>query len=178
MTDITESGSTQKLDGVQFSNMSFRPKTTFKKAIILDRDGTLNPMNTRSDGTKGAPWELKDFHITSEAIKACELLKFHGYALLVATNQPDLGAGLTFQVLRDMNVMMKNYLKVDDILMAHERGSVYYKPCNGMLEDFISKYELDRNQTWMVGDHEKDIIAGFRSSLKTIFIGSRYEQRA
>ena len=170
MGDLQSLGSSQKIDGVFMTNLPYQFKKKYEKSIILDRDGVLNNLVTRSDGTKGAPWDIKDFHITTEAIKACEILRFHGYLLLVATNQPDLGSGLTLESLNEMNIMMKNYLKVDDILCAHKRGDNYYKPNNGMLEEYVQKYELDRNKSWMVGDKEKDIIAGKKSNLKTILI--------
>ena len=158
------------------TTLPYKPKTTFKKAVFFDRDGTLNDIVTREDGTKGAPWNMKDFKIKPEALKACELLRYQGYGIFVVSNQPDLGKGLAWQTLRDMNSMLKNYLKVNDILAAPERGSSYYKPNNGMIEDLIEKYEVDRKCSWMVGDSEKDIIAGSKSELKTIFIGSLYKK--
>ena len=68
MADLNTLGSNQKLDGVFMTSLKYVNQKRCDKAVILDRDGTLTPMNTRSDGTKGAPGDIKDFHITTEAI--------------------------------------------------------------------------------------------------------------
>jgi len=43
-----------------------------------------------------------------------------------------------------------------------------------MIEFLIKKHKLDRRECWIIGDRWKDIVAGRRSHLNTIFIGDIY----
>lgn len=57
---------------------------------------------------------------------------------------------------------------IDNVYCAQERSTEYYKPNNGMIEHFIKKYDLNRDECVLVGDTWKDIVAGHKSKLKTI----------
>jgi histidinol phosphatase-like enzyme len=43
-----------------------------------------------------------------------------------------------------------------------------------MLEHFIEKYNIDRENSYIIGDRWKDIVPGFNSKLNTIFVGADY----
>jgi histidinol phosphatase-like enzyme len=60
-------------------------------------------------------------------------------------------------------------LGIDDIVVAYDRKSVDYKPNNGMIEKTLLKYNLNRDECILIGDTWKDIVAGFKSNLKTIY---------
>ena len=64
-----------------------------RPAVFLDRDGTLNAQVVR-DGKPYAPERLEDFRLLEGTPEACRALKAAGFALVVATNQPDVGRGL------------------------------------------------------------------------------------
>ena len=58
----------------------------------MDRDGTLNVQVMR-DGNPIAPATVDEFHLFPGVHEACRKLHDAGFALVVATNQPDVGRG-------------------------------------------------------------------------------------
>lgn len=144
------------------------------KAIFLDRDGVLNYL-VDHHGEMTAPWHIDEFEIIDGAKEAVDIFKKMGYYTFVVTNQPDVNDG--YLPLMHLNIMTKicqNYIGVDSVLCAHERGSAWYKPNNGMIETFIRDYNIDRGSSYIVGDRWKDIVAGHKSKLTTMFVGDRY----
>ena len=73
-----------------------------------------------------------------------------------------------------MSRMLKAWLRIDEVYIAYERGSAWYKPNNGMIETLIRMYKVDRSQSYIIGDRWKDIVPGHKSKLTTIFIGKEY----
>lgn len=145
-----------------------------KRAVFLDRDGVINHLIKHGDEYT-APWSLSEFKFIDFAKEAISLIKALGYTTLVVTNQPDVNDGkLAASELELMNKMILNWLPVDDIFCAYERNSKFYKPNNGMIEFFVSKYNIDRGNSYLIGDRWKDIVAGHKSKLTTIYIGNEY----
>jgi D-glycero-D-manno-heptose 1,7-bisphosphate phosphatase len=144
------------------------------RAVFFDRDGVINCLVDR-DGEMTAPWHVNEFNLFTGVRAAIDLVKTNNYMTFVVTNQPDVVDGkLPKRHLDLMHRMVKSWLCVDDILVAYERGSAWYKPNNGMLETFIKHYNIDRVSSYIIGDRWKDIVAGHRSGLSTIFIGQEY----
>ena len=46
----------------------------------------------------------------------------------------------------------------------------------GAIEKAAAKYDVDMEASWMVGDHERDIIAGTRAGLRTIRLAPKATQ--
>ena len=44
------------------------------------------------------------------------------------------------------------------------------KPKNGMIKKILGKYDIDSSRSWMVGDTDRDMIAGKMTGLKTILV--------
>jgi len=142
-----------------------------KKAIFFDRDGVLNHL-VNHDGQMTAPWHIDEFRFIEGAADAVELANDMGYLSLVVTNQPDVYDGkLSIHHLKMMMKMCIQWLNAADALVAFERGSAWYKPNNGMLETLIRGYNIDRGQSYIIGDRWKDIVAGHKSKLTTIYVG-------
>lgn len=145
------------------------------KAVFLDRDGVLNDLIPRDNGQRTAPWHIDEFKIKPHARDAVQLIKSVGYKTIVVTNQPDVNDGyLSADHLNLMNKLIKNWIGVDEIMCAYERNTPLYKPNNGMIEFFISKYKIDRDGSFLIGDRWKDIVAGQKSNLSTIYLGKEY----
>lgn len=149
------------------------------RAVFFDRDGVLNRLvnHRNSDGNDEmtAPWHVNEFDLVIGARAAIDHVKTNDYMTFVVTNQPDVVDGkLPKKHLDLMHRMIKSWLRVDDVLVAYERGSAWYKPNNGMLETLIKQYNIDRVSSYIIGDRWKDIVAGHRSGLSTIFIGQEY----
>ena len=124
----------------------------------------------RSDGQYTAPWSLDEFEWIDGAEQAIDFFKQLGYNVYVVTNQPDVyDEKLKIEDLAAMNVMLK-LAGVDKVLCSLERGSAWYKPNNGMIETICKERKVDRTNSYIVGDRWKDIVAGKKSELTTIYV--------
>ena len=146
------------------------------KAVIFDRDGVLNKLvwhEVKQAFT--APWTLDEFEIMSESRQQVQRCRKAGFLGLCVTNQPDVyDHHLHMCDLFAMTLRIYD-LGIVDVRSALERDTQYYKPNNGIVEDFICDYSIARQSSYIVGDSWKDIVCGHRSQLKTIYIGNQYE---
>lgn len=142
--------------------------------VFLDRDGVINELVLRNTPDYPAqfytaPWKDHEFKFIDGAILAICKLKSIGMRVIVATNQPDVNDGhMSIETLHKFNQKLID-IGVDDVACALDRTSTDYKPGNGMLESMIAKYNIDRKHAFFVGDRWKDIVAGHRSGLRTIY---------
>lgn len=159
----------------RFPSKTSNQQNKVVKAVFFDRDGVLNPLVERLDGSFTAPWDINEFRFIDAANIAVDIVKKVGYNTYVVTNQPDVHDGyLTRSDLDIMNRMVTKWLGIDEVVCAFQRNTDYYKPNNGMIESLIEKYNIDRGQSYIIGDRWKDIVAGHKSKLSTIFIGEEY----
>jgi D-glycero-D-manno-heptose 1,7-bisphosphate phosphatase len=145
-------------------------------ACFFDRDGVVNELITRDDGRKTSPWNLSELKYIPKIQEAVMKVKLLGFSTFIVTNQPGVVDGdMSLQELAEININMQKYLGVVDIKTALYRESENYKPNGGMIASLIKQYNIDRNKSYMIGDRWKDIVAGYREGLTTIFIGNKYE---
>jgi D-glycero-D-manno-heptose 1,7-bisphosphate phosphatase len=155
--------------------MALRP------AVFLDRDGTLNVQVVR-DGKPYAPVRLDDFKIIEGVPEACRALKAAGFALVVATNQPDVGRGeVPREVIESMHVLLLQQIpEIDRVEVCYDPGrgekSQRRKPEPGMLLDAAAAIGIDLGLSWMVGDRWRDVECGKRAGVKTVFIDCGYAE--
>ena len=64
------------------------------KAIFLDRDGVINK-SVVIDGVPRPPYKIDEIQLLEGVQEAVKLLRFHGYEIVVITNQPDVARGTT-----------------------------------------------------------------------------------
>jgi D-glycero-D-manno-heptose 1,7-bisphosphate phosphatase len=62
---------------------------------------------------------------------------------------------------------------LDDLYFCpyHENfdsASLTRKPGSLLIEKAAAKYKVNMAESWMIGDHERDVTAGIRAGLKTI----------
>jgi histidinol phosphatase-like enzyme len=144
------------------------------KSIFFDRDGVINNL-VKYDKEFVAPKYFDDFVLKQNSEEAFQLMKDNGFLTFIVTNQPDVvHNGMDIKELIKIKKFLFETLVVDDIFEAMVRGSKFYKPNNGMVEYFIEKYKIDRNQSYLIGDRWKDIVCGNSSGLTTVFIGNEY----
>lgn len=150
-----------------------------KPAVFLDRDGTLNIQLVR-DGKPYAPERTEDFRLYDGTPEACRALKAAGFALVVATNQPDVGRGLVAQgVIEAMHARLLELIpEIDRVEVSYDPGkgevAPRRKPGPGMLLDAAKALNLDLTQSWMVGDRWRDIECGKNAGVRTVFIDYGY----
>lgn len=146
------------------------------RAVFFDRDGTLNPLIPRGD-IMTAPWTIEEFEIFEYAKDAVDMVKNMGYNTYIVTNQPDLMDEKMSDIdLQIMCEVLTNTLEIDDIAIAFERGDAYYKPNTGMIDDLVEEYDIDKSDSWFIGDTWKDIACANRSGIRSIYVGSKPEE--
>jgi D-glycero-D-manno-heptose 1,7-bisphosphate phosphatase len=152
-----------------------------RPAVFLDRDGTLNVQVVR-DGKPYPPQAVAEFRLFAEVPAACRELKAAGYALVVVTNQPDVGRGDQSQaVVEAMHARLRTLVpEIEHVEACYDPGrgepSRRRKPEPGMVLDAARDLGLDLGRSWMVGDRWRDIDCGRRAGVRTIFIDFGYAE--
>ena len=153
-----------------------------KKAIFLDRDGTINV-------EKDYIYKSEDLVFEEGTIDALKTFKNLGYILIVVSNQSGIARGYFKE--EDLNIfnnnmneiLKKNGVEITEFYCCphHPDGIGEYKkvcecrkPNNKMIEDAIKKYNIDREKSYMIGDKTSDIGAGLKSNLKTVLVKTGY----
>ena len=148
-----------------------------KPAIFLDRDGVINHNDVRN-GRPYAPTSVVDFQILPGVPEAVAALHKAGYLIIVATNQPDVGAGRqTRDVVDAMHKKMRQTVYVDDIEVCYhvdQDNCNCRKPKPGMLLNAIKRHGIDVKKSWMIGDRWRDVDAGKAAGCRTVFIDYGY----
>lgn len=148
-------------------------------AVFLDRDGTINP----DPGYIDSPDKFKLFPGVCEAVRA---LNEGGYRVFVVTNQSGIGRGLfSEEELREVHNKMVRLFEAGGAVIDRVYFSPYFseaavekyrrnprdrKPGTGMLRRAAKEFNLDLEQSWMVGDRPGDIVAGHRAGCRTILV--------
>jgi D-glycero-D-manno-heptose 1,7-bisphosphate phosphatase len=148
-------------------------------AVFLDRDGVLNRAVVRA-GRPHPPASVADLEIVPEAAAALERLKELGFTLIAVTNQPDVARGLqSRETVEAINCEIRAALPLDDLLVCfhdEEEQCPCRKPRPGLLLRGAEAHGLDLAASFMVGDRWKDIAAGQRAGVRTVFIDCDYAE--
>lgn len=148
-----------------------------RKAAFLDRDGVIN-RNLVRNGRPYAPVAFEDFVILPGVREATRALRQAGYLVIVATNQPDVGAGQqSREVIDAMHDLARRELEIDDIEVCfHVEGDNCdcRKPKPGMILRAARKHGIDLARSWMIGDRWRDVEAGQAAGCRTVFVNYDY----
>jgi D-glycero-D-manno-heptose 1,7-bisphosphate phosphatase len=142
------------------------------KCVFLDRDGVLN--EDRVDYV----YRMDDLIVLEGVTDALQALKHAGYLLIVITNQSGIAKGIytpqevhtIHQHLQAISGNALDALYFSPYHPQYDTESLTRKPGSLMIERAIARHEIDVAQSWMIGDAERDIIAGKRAGLRTIQI--------
>ena len=150
------------------------------KCLVLDRDGVLNKLLIRPDGSTDSPMNLSEIEVFYWIPRILKTINSLGYNLVIATNQPAAAKGKISKneiINIHNNIVMIAESNGAKILSSHicfhraEDLCNCRKPKTGLLEEIFSQYHFDKAKSWMVGDRATDIIAGSSFGLKTILLG-------
>ena len=151
-----------------------------RKAVFLDRDGTLNERPPRACYIE----RPEDFVWLPGAKEAVRLLNEAGYLVLLVTNQPGLARGqLTEDTLAAIHEKMEADLRragarIDRIYMCPHNwddGCFCRKPQPGMLYEAQREYDLDLPKDCVLfGDDERDIEAATRADCRGVLVTDSY----
>lgn len=154
-----------------------------RPAVFLDRDGTLNAPVVRA-GKPYPPATVDEFRLLDGVAEGCARLKAAGYALVVVTNQPDVGRGTTPQATVEAIHRRLGELvpQIDLIQVCYHGGSDYGQPCQcrkpkpAMVLEAAAQLQLDLSRSWMVGDRWRDVDCGHAAGCRTIFLDWGYAE--
>ncbi len=151
--------------------MSGRP------AVFLDRDGVINRAVIR--GSRPYPPDrLEDLELLPGVVEAAMALRAAGFALVVATNQPDVATGRQCrEVVEAMHDRIRALVPLDAIKVCYHTdadGCNCRKPRPGMLLEAAAEWSVDLAESFMVGDRWRDISAGCAAGCRTILVGDGY----
>jgi D-glycero-D-manno-heptose 1,7-bisphosphate phosphatase len=143
--------------------------------VFFDRDGIVN----RSPGPGYVlDWDAFAFEPAFPRILRAVLDK--GYVAVVVTNQRGVALGLmSAETLETIHARMRRALReehgldlLDVLACTHEKdGCDCRKPAPGMLLAAARRHHLDLAQSWMIGDHARDVEAGRRAGCRTVRVG-------
>lgn len=159
--------------------------SNLKRAVFLDRDGTLNVQVVR-DAKPYPPATVEDFRLYPDAVASCQKLKAAGFVLVIVTNQPDVGRGTQSQaVVEAMHARLRQLIpELDRIEVCYAPGQGQphpenrrRKPAPGMLLDAAAALGLDLARSWMVGDRYGDVEAGHAAGCRSIFLDWGYAEK-
>jgi D-glycero-D-manno-heptose 1,7-bisphosphate phosphatase len=150
-----------------------------RRAVFLDRDGVLNRAFRDAAGTLRPPSSPAAFELLEGAAEACARLRAAGFVLVVATNQPDVARGTQERdVVEQINAALRRVLPLDAVFTCYhddEDDCACRKPLPGMLIAAAEELGILLEQSFMVGDRERDVEAGRRAGCRTVLVG---EERA
>lgn len=143
------------------------------KAIFFDRDGVLNKLVKR-DGGYYSPLYFRNFEINHEAKSIISNLKSLNYLNIVISNQPDIARNrMNINELEMMTDYLKSEMYIDDIFYCmhdDKANCLCRKPKTGLFLEAKTKWNIDFNKSFFVGDTWRDLDAGKNMAFKTIIL--------
>lgn len=155
------------------------PPAGLSKAVFLDRDKTL----IFDPGYLADPAGVR---LLPNAARGLGRLAEAGYKLIVVTNQSGIARGLlTEDALAAVHAELHRQLAAEGVRLdaiyfcpfhpeatidRYRLDSDDRKPGPGMLLRAAGELRLDLPRSWMIGDSDRDILAGRRAGCRTILI--------
>lgn len=142
-----------------------------KKAVFLDRDGTLND-------DQGFVHKIEDFKLLPGVIEGLKLLQ-ENFIFIIITNQPGLGLKLyTKEDFYNFNNYLITKLNVEGIKIEKtyfcqhkvEDKCDCRKPKTFFIEKCVIEFDIDLNASWVIGDHPSDVQLGINAGCNTVYL--------
>lgn len=158
-----------------------------KKAVFCDRDGVLNKMIYREVRKEYEPphttEELKFF---DNVFDGFYMLQDSGFEIFIVSNQPDYAKGKAeYKDILSVSEEFKRIIESNGIKIReyyycfHHPNAVIdslrikcecRKPGTKFVEEAISKYDIEREKSFFIGDRNSDILCGKKAGLRTILV--------
>ena len=149
------------------------------KNIFLDRDGIINEIILR-DNVVTSPRKIDEFIFRDEIFDFFEAIERESKMIFVVTNQPELSRGLLpLNELEEMHRKIEKELSIDEIIFCphdnhHNCGC--RKPKPGMINSMHEKYNLNKHESILFGDSEKDIGAANAAKIDGVLLKTTYNK--
>jgi D-glycero-D-manno-heptose 1,7-bisphosphate phosphatase len=149
------------------------------KVAFLDRDGVINKEINYLH-------KICDFKYTYNCIAGLKRLNEVGYEIIIVTNQAGIAKGyyteFDYQVLTNwyLSDIEKSGVRILDVFHCphHPEGIVkdlsYHcncrKPSSGMILEACDKYNIDLDNSLMIGDKATDLESALNAGINNVFL--------
>jgi len=155
-----------------------------RRGVFLDRDGVINKPVVR-EGRPYPPAEAGDFELYEDVAAGCARREAAGYLLVVVTNQPDVARGTqTRAAVEAMHRKMLEALpQIAGVEICWHAGADRGDSCDcrkpepGMVLRAAKAFDLDLDQSFLIGDRWRDVDCGYRAGCRTVFIDRDYSEQ-
>lgn len=145
------------------------------RAIILDRDGTINI-------DYGYVHEINKFKFIDGAIEGLKILNDLGYILIIITNQSGIARGY-FELADYENLnkymldsLSKAGIKINKVYMCphkEEDNCNCRKPKLALFYQAIDEFNIDTRKSYVIGDKERDLAICNNENIKGILLSNK-----
>jgi len=155
------------------------PQILKNKALFLDRDGVINI-------DYGHVGKVEDFHFIEKIFDICQVAQNKGYLIIIITNQAGIAKGKYSEeqfleltkwmenqfLLKGIKIAKTYYCPyhIDAVIEKYRQDSYDRKPNPGMILRAIKEFNIDPQNSILIGDKESDIQAGNLASIKNNFL--------
>ena len=155
-----------------------------KKAIFLDRDGTII-------ADKGFVHKGEDLELLPGAAQAIKMAKEAGFLVVVITNQSGVARGyFSEEDVKTLNhhlnrILAREGARVDAFyycphhpeatVKAYRQVCSCRKPQPGLLLLAAKELGIDLSRSWMIGDSPRDVEAGKQAGCRTILLNEEID---
>ncbi len=145
-----------------------------QKALFLDRDGVINV-------EKDYLYKINDFEFIDGIIDLCKYYQNLGFIIVVVTNQS--GIARAYYTENDFHILTswmieefsKNNIKIQKVYFCPHHPDINgkcscRKPEPGMLLQAAKEFDIDLENSILIGDKQRDIDAAYNAGLKTAYL--------
>ncbi len=155
-----------------------------KKAIFLDKDGTL---------IKDIPYNIKPefIELQPDLINGLKKLQAAGFIFVIVSNQSGVARGYFREnalikvesriraLLRSQDLYLEGFYYCphhpEGYLAAYRKNCLCRKPAPGMFFEAAREIDINLYQSWMIGDILDDVEAGNRAGCRSVLINNGHE---
>jgi len=161
--------------------MNSSAKMSKRKALFLDRDGTINI-------EKGYVFRIEDFEFHPQIFEIVKEYQQQEFLIFIVTNQSGIARGFytdsDFQKLSDwmVNQFQSRGINITKIYYCPHHPDFTgdcncRKPKPGMFLQAIDEFNLDPSECVLIGDRKSDILAGENAGIgKKLLIQDIYNE--
>ncbi|MDP6522645.1 MAG: HAD family hydrolase [Kiritimatiellia bacterium] len=145
-----------------------------RKCVFFDRDGIVN----QSPGP-GYVERWEDFVLLPEFVDVLRAVTDMGFDAVIVSNQRGIARGIldrgeVERIHENLQRVLNNEYDLallDVIYCPHDEGQcTCRKPQPGMLLEAARRHNIDMDESWMIGDQERDIEAGKSAGCRTVLV--------